>query len=101
MLQGQAGMEGPRQVAPRQSRRHAVLARCVDACPPPFIVQTEARRDWRQMLRFGWNAVFWAGEPGGGQAIDPPCRLHDRPEMRFAVVTSRLWRQPLLPAFYP
>ncbi|KAL4420749.1 hypothetical protein ABPG75_010405 [Micractinium tetrahymenae] len=23
-------------------------------------LQTEARRDWRQLLRFGWNAIFWA-----------------------------------------
>lgn len=24
-------------------------------------LQSEARADWRQLLRYAWNAVFWLG----------------------------------------
>jgi hypothetical protein len=27
----------------------------------PRLLQAEARRDWRMLLRYGWNAVFWLG----------------------------------------
>ncbi len=64
------GNAGTRSLA---TRLPSPLPACLVACQPSYrlaatklcasahLLQTEARRDWRQMLRYCWNAVFWLG----------------------------------------
>ena len=59
--QGRARGRGGPPIAARRVLAAAVQHHCAPPPSPPPAVQSEARADWRALLRYAWNAIFWAG----------------------------------------